>query len=300
MADVRATLDCGTAQIDANLARFSWRKLAQRLGFRIKIFTLSAYRFPLRPDHSIHTGYHTVTKTTYVKIMHTDVHSGSTDLTSTKTFTKDVWAWGLWDWGSAAFNAVVTTFVFAVYLTNAKLFGPEANPMLGYAMTAAGLIIALVAPALGQAVDRSGRRATVLRFTTLSTAIIIACLFFVTPGRPGLILGLFLLPWATSCSRRVPSSTTLSSLIFPPRTTSAACPVLAGAGLLGRHRAAHDSLRRLHLSRRRLVRRNQGERAQHSRRDAAGRNLALDVVVAAPIPAQEQATTLGVPPLGHF
>lgn len=163
------------------------------LVFESKIFTLSAYRFPLRPDHSIHSGYHTVTKTTYVKIMHTDVHSGSTNPTSTKTFTKDVWAWGLWDWGSAAFNAVVTTFVFAVYLTNAKLFGPEANPMLGYAMTAAGLIIALVAPALGQAVDRSGRRATVLRFTTLSTAIIIACLFFVTPGRPGLILGLFLL-----------------------------------------------------------------------------------------------------------
>ena len=27
-------------------------------------------------------------------------------------------AWGLWDWGSAAFNAVVTTFVFTVYLTS--------------------------------------------------------------------------------------------------------------------------------------------------------------------------------------
>lgn len=40
----------------------------------------------------------------------------------------------------------------------------------------------------------------------------------------------------------VPSSTTPSSLIFPPRTTSAAFPVLVGAGLLGRHRAAHDSL----------------------------------------------------------
>jgi len=26
-------------------------------------------------------------------------------------------SWALWDWGSAAFNAVATTFVFTVYLT---------------------------------------------------------------------------------------------------------------------------------------------------------------------------------------
>ena len=28
-----------------------------------------------------------------------------------------VFAWGLWDWGSAAFNAVILTFVFSPYLT---------------------------------------------------------------------------------------------------------------------------------------------------------------------------------------
>ena len=28
---------------------------------------------------------------------------------------KQVFAWGLWDWGSAAFNAVIVTFVFSVY-----------------------------------------------------------------------------------------------------------------------------------------------------------------------------------------
>ena len=35
-------------------------------------------------------------------------------------------AWGLWDWGSAAFNAVVTTFVFTVYLTSSS-FGPDGH-----------------------------------------------------------------------------------------------------------------------------------------------------------------------------
>ena len=27
-------------------------------------------------------------------------------------------AWGLWDWGSAALNAVLITFIFSVYLTD--------------------------------------------------------------------------------------------------------------------------------------------------------------------------------------
>ena len=33
-------------------------------------------------------------------------------------------AWAAWDWGGAAFNAVVTTFVFTVYLTSPAYFAP--------------------------------------------------------------------------------------------------------------------------------------------------------------------------------
>ena len=114
-----------------------------------------------------------------------------------RTFTKKVWAWGFWDWASAAFNAVVTTFVFSVYLTNASLFGAGANSALGYALAIAGAAIAIVAPALGQSVDRSGRSATMLTITTSITIMATACLFFVTPlnaaGESRLWLGLFLL-----------------------------------------------------------------------------------------------------------
>ncbi len=110
-----------------------------------------------------------------------------------KTFTRKVWAWGLWDWASAAFNAVVTTFVFSRYLTDASLFGESANTNLGWALGIAGIIVAIVAPALGQSVDRSGKSATVLTCTTLATVVITAGLFFVKPGQSGLWLGLFLL-----------------------------------------------------------------------------------------------------------
>ncbi|HLS62594.1 MAG TPA: hypothetical protein VK060_04400, partial [Ruania sp.] len=46
-----------------------------------------------------------------------------------RLLTVPVLAWSLWDWGSAAFNAVITTFVFTVYITS-DAFGPEAGRQL--------------------------------------------------------------------------------------------------------------------------------------------------------------------------
>ena len=52
-------------------------------------------------------------------------------------------AWASWDWGSAAFNAVMTTFVFTVYLTSSAFGGEDqASAVLGGALTVAGLAIA--------------------------------------------------------------------------------------------------------------------------------------------------------------
>ncbi|MFP5313747.1 MAG: MFS transporter, partial [Actinomycetes bacterium] len=68
--------------------------------------------------------------------------------TGTGTSSKGrVLAWASWDWGSAAFNAVMTTFVFTVYLTS-KAFGSEDNSsaVLGAALAVAGFAIALLAP----------------------------------------------------------------------------------------------------------------------------------------------------------
>ena len=48
----------------------------------------------------------------------------STAADPTTTTRGQILAWGLWDWGSAAFNAVVTTFVFTVYLTS-ETFGED-------------------------------------------------------------------------------------------------------------------------------------------------------------------------------
>ncbi|MGH3705467.1 MAG: MFS transporter [Agromyces sp.] len=104
-----------------------------------------------------------------------------------------IFAWGLWDWGSAAFNAVVTTFVFTVYLTS-ESFGPKGTveAQLGWALAIAGLLIALLAPITGQRSDTSGRRKFWLAVNTYIVVAITVAMFFVQAGPEYLLLGLFL------------------------------------------------------------------------------------------------------------
>ncbi len=103
-----------------------------------------------------------------------------------------VWAWGLWDWASAAFNAVITTFVFSVYLTSDS-FGPDADTALGWSLAAAGVLVALLAPVTGQRSDRTGRRTFWLGVNTALVVVVSASMFLVTPSVDRLWLGLLLL-----------------------------------------------------------------------------------------------------------
>lgn len=103
-----------------------------------------------------------------------------------------VLAWSLWDWGSAAFNAVITTFVFTVYITSDP-FGPEADRLLGWVLAGAGALIALFAPVAGQSADRAGRRTLWLGVNTGLVILASAGLFFVLPAPEYLWLGLVLL-----------------------------------------------------------------------------------------------------------
>lgn len=104
-----------------------------------------------------------------------------------------VFAWSLWDWGSAAFNAVVTTFVFTVYITGSA-FGDKdvISAQLGWALAIAGLLIAVLAPVTGQRSDTSGRRKFWLGVNTFIVVALTAAMFFVQASPDFLLLGLFL------------------------------------------------------------------------------------------------------------
>ncbi len=106
-------------------------------------------------------------------------------------------AWALWDWGSAAFNAVILTFVFTVYLTDSvgiDLPGTiSANTWLGWSLGIAGFFVAILAPVTGQRADAGGRRKLSLGVWTGLTVLVMAAMFAVKDEYQYLWLGLVLL-----------------------------------------------------------------------------------------------------------
>ncbi|MEU7768235.1 MFS transporter [Nocardia sp. NPDC049190] len=115
----------------------------------------------------------------------------------------NVVAWGFWDWGSSAFNAVILTFVFSVYLTD-KVGddlpgGVSASAWLGWAIGVAGLIVALTAPVSGQHFDAQAKRKRSLGTLTALTIVAMALMFFVHDDYHDLWLGLVLLAFGSAC-----------------------------------------------------------------------------------------------------
>jgi len=121
-------------------------------------------------------------------------------------------SWALWDWGSAAFNAVVTTFVFSTYLASRAFVDPALvadtsaagralverelahnAAVVSTALTIAGIVVALVAPAVGRLADSSGHRRRSVLVATIGIALSIGGMVFVAPSQPYLLLGAALL-----------------------------------------------------------------------------------------------------------
>ena len=99
-----------------------------------------------------------------------------------------VLAWGLWDWGSASFNAVITSFVFGPYVVrgvvgDAEPGGLSANTWLGISNAAAGFFIAAIAPIAGQRADASGRRKRSLAIWTGLVVAVMLAMFSVRTSR---------------------------------------------------------------------------------------------------------------------
>jgi UMF1 family MFS transporter len=120
---------------------------------------------------------------------------------------KRVLSWALWDWATQPFNTVILTFVFtALYLTSDAFISPElaALPVdderrilaidalsgqFGFAIFIAGLLIAVLAPVMGQRSDASGRRKFWLLLNTAVVVVCMALLFFVEAAPSFFVLG---------------------------------------------------------------------------------------------------------------
>jgi MFS transporter, UMF1 family len=95
-----------------------------------------------------------------------------------------VLAWGLWDWGSSAYSAVITSFVFGPYIVrgvvgDAQPGGLSANTWLGISSATAGLLIALIAPITGQRADAGGHRKRSLAIWSALVIAVMLCMYTV-------------------------------------------------------------------------------------------------------------------------
>lgn len=107
-------------------------------------------------------------------------------------------SWCFYDWANSAFPAVITTFVFATYFTQAIAPDPVTGTALwGHATAAAGLCIAVLAPIMGSIADQGGRQKPFL--AAFSGIAILACatLWFATPSPDSIRLALIAFAVAT-------------------------------------------------------------------------------------------------------
>ena len=128
---------------------------------------------------------------------------------------RQVFSWALWDWATQPFNSVILTFVFtALYLTSDTFLDPavaalgEGDPAyelalselasaLGWAITIAGVLIAVLAPVLGQRADVAGRRKVWLGGATAALVLCMIALFFVQGSPAYFLLGISLVAAGT-------------------------------------------------------------------------------------------------------
>ncbi|MBT5413076.1 MAG: MFS transporter [Rhodospirillaceae bacterium] len=99
-------------------------------------------------------------------------------------------AWCLYDTANSAIPAVITTFVFATYFTQAvAVDATTGTAQWSMAVTLSALAVALLSPALGAIADAAGRRKPWLLFFTAVSVLGCALLWFVPPtaegGTPG-------------------------------------------------------------------------------------------------------------------
>ncbi len=92
-------------------------------------------------------------------------------------------AWAFYDWASSAFAAVIVTFVFATYFSQAIAVDPvTGTAQWGWAMTVSAMLAAALGPVLGAIADTGGRRKPWIFAFTLCCVIATGLLWFAAPS----------------------------------------------------------------------------------------------------------------------
>ena len=113
-------------------------------------------------------------------------------------------AWAVWDFGAIGLNAIVATFVFPVYLTSTVGVslhgGTTPASWLGRTAAIAGVLIAVLAPAVGVWVESPHRRRVALAVLTGMAVVLTSSMYLIRAQPSYLWAGLALLAATAACS----------------------------------------------------------------------------------------------------
>ncbi|MGQ0564008.1 MAG: MFS transporter [Gemmobacter sp.] len=143
------------------------------------------------------------------------------------TDRRRIWGWYFFDWASQPYNTLLLTFIFTPYVTEILGDGSRSQAVWGYAIGAAGLVIAVLSPLLGAIADKAGGR---MRFIWLFSALYVlgaGGLWYAAPGdfNLGLVLVCFCLGLIA-----MEFATTFTNAMMPDLCPSAEIGRMSGTG----------------------------------------------------------------------
>jgi MFS transporter, UMF1 family len=109
---------------------------------------------------------------------------------------KAVWGWALYDWANSAFATTVMAGFFPIYFKQYWSAGIDNNlstAQLGFANSAASLVVALMAPLLGAIADRGSIKKKFLTFFAYLGVAMTAALFFIGRGQWATALAVYVM-----------------------------------------------------------------------------------------------------------
>jgi UMF1 family MFS transporter len=104
---------------------------------------------------------------------------------------REIFAWAMFDFANSSYTTVIVSVAFGVFFTSLVAPPGKGDALWGRGIAIGNLIVLLLSPIVGAIADDSGRKKVFLFCTYALCVAGTAALWFVTPGRVGLALALF-------------------------------------------------------------------------------------------------------------
>lgn len=142
--------------------------------------------------------------------------------------------WMMFDWAAQPFFTVVITFIFGPYFVSQLAADPATGQAWwGYAVAAAGLLVAILSPVLGAISDETGRRKRwIAGFATLKIVSLVL-LWFAAPGSPLLYPALLIVLASVAAEFSIVFNDSMMPRLIPTDRMGRYSNIAWGLGYLG-------------------------------------------------------------------